>query len=62
MRVPTINVIKNQKPHPEGWGMLWAALPRNLGFPEFRNHLIFVVPVPLIYTIEALLSVFPENP
>jgi hypothetical protein len=52
----------NQKPHPKGWGMLWSAFPRNPGFCEFRNHLIFVVPVPLIYMIEALLSVFPEIP
>jgi hypothetical protein len=52
----------NQKPHPKGWGMLWAALPRNPGLSEFRNRLIFVAPVPLIYMIEALLSVFPEIP
>ncbi len=32
------------------------------GFQEFRNRLIFVALVPLIYIIEALLSVFPEIP
>jgi hypothetical protein len=32
------------------------------GFREFRNHLIFVALVLLIYTIEALLSVFLEIP
>jgi len=53
---------KNQKPHPKGWGMLRAAFPHTPGFREFRNRLIFVAPVPLIYTIEALLLVFPEIP
>jgi hypothetical protein len=52
--------IKN--PTLKGGVCLGDALPRNPGFPEFRNHLIFVAPASLIYTIEALLSVFPEIP
>jgi hypothetical protein len=57
-----ILAAKIKNPTLKGGVCLGCAPIHISGFREFRNRLIFVAPVPWIYTIEALLSVFPEIP